>query len=138
VGSAMNDTTRQVGGALGVAVVGSVMLSVYGTRVADAIKSAHLPVNADLVKQARQNLSTALGIAHDKHVPIAVQNKLVTQINEAFVSGMHRGVLFAAAATLIGAIAVFRYLPAHGKDAEQLPESTSPDEIVEELVTEPA
>ena len=38
VGSAMNDTTRQVGGALGVAVVGSVMLSVYGGRVANAIK----------------------------------------------------------------------------------------------------
>ena len=32
VGSAMNDTTRQVGGALGVAVVGSVMLSMYGGR----------------------------------------------------------------------------------------------------------
>ena len=37
VGSAMNDTTRQVGGALGVAVVGSVMLSVYGGRVGDAL-----------------------------------------------------------------------------------------------------
>ena len=46
VGSAMNDTTRQVGGALGVAVVGSVMLSVYGTRAGNAIKNAHLPVSA--------------------------------------------------------------------------------------------
>ena len=32
VGSAVNDTTRQVGGALGVAVVGSVLSSVYGTQ----------------------------------------------------------------------------------------------------------
>ena len=32
VGSAMNDTTRQIGGAVGVAVVGSVMTSVYGSR----------------------------------------------------------------------------------------------------------
>jgi EmrB/QacA subfamily drug resistance transporter len=132
VGSAMNDTTRQVGGALGVAVVGSVMLSVYGTRAGDAIKNAHLPVSADLVAQARQNLSTALGIATDKHVPAALQTKLVTQINEAFVSGMHRGVLFAAAATLIGAIAVFRYLPARGTDVDGIPAATSPEEIVEE------
>ncbi|HTK16027.1 MAG TPA: MFS transporter [Acidimicrobiia bacterium] len=124
VGSAMNDTTRQVGGALGVAVVGSVMLSVYGGRVGDAITNAHLPVSADQLAQARQNLSAALGIAHGN-------SGLVTQINEAFVAGMHRGVLFAAAATLVGAIVVFRYLPAHGKDAEQLPESASPDEIVE-------
>jgi predicted MFS family arabinose efflux permease len=138
VGSAMNDTTRQVGGALGVAVVGSVMLSVYGTRAGDAIKNAHLPVSADLVSQARQNLSTALGIATDKHVPAALQTKLVTQINEAFVSGMHRGVLFAAAATLIGAIAVFRYLPARGTEVDGVPAPTSPEEIVEDPALEPA
>jgi hypothetical protein len=114
-----------------VAVVGSVMLSVYGGRVGDAITNAHLPVSANQLAQARQNLSTALAIAHGN-------SGLVTQINEAFVAGMHRGVLFAAAATFIGAIVVFRYLPAHGKDAEQLPESTSPDEVVEDLVTEPA
>jgi EmrB/QacA subfamily drug resistance transporter len=136
VGSAMNDTTRQVGGALGVAVVGSVMLSVYGGRVANALKSAHLPVSANLLSQARQNLSTALGIARDPHVPAGVSTRLTTEINQAFVSGMHRGVLFAAAATLIGAIAVFRYLPPHGLDADQLPESTSPDEI-EGAVAEP-
>jgi EmrB/QacA subfamily drug resistance transporter len=134
VGSAMNDTTRQVGGALGVAVVGSVMLSVYGGRAGDAIKNAGVPgVSADLLAQARQNLSTALGIAHGKPA-------LVTEINQAFVSGMHRGVLFAAAATLLGAIAVFRYLPARGRDPEAapvpLPAATDPTE--ESLVTEPA
>ena len=37
VGSAVNDTTRQVGGALGVAIIGSVMSSVYHDRVATAI-----------------------------------------------------------------------------------------------------
>ena len=35
VGSAVNDTTRQVGGALGVAIIGSVMSSIYGSKVAD-------------------------------------------------------------------------------------------------------
>jgi hypothetical protein len=133
VGSAMNDTTRQVGGALGVAVVGSVMLSTYGGRAGDAITSSHLPVSSDLVAQARQNLSTALAIATDKHVPAALQTKLVAEINSAFVDGMHRGVLFAAAATLIGAIIVFRYLPAHGKDADGVPEATAPEEIRAEM-----
>jgi hypothetical protein len=37
VGSAVNDTTRQVGGALGVAVLGSVMSSTHGSRVSDTI-----------------------------------------------------------------------------------------------------
>jgi EmrB/QacA subfamily drug resistance transporter len=139
VGSAMNDTTRQVGGALGVAVVGSVMLSVYSGRVGAAFKSAHLPVSADLAAQARQNLSTALGIARDPHVPAGVSSRLVTEINQAFVSGMHRGVLFAAAATLIGAIVVFRYLPARGRDADQAPIPVpDPDQTEEALVVEPA
>ena len=35
VGSAVNDTTRQVGGALGVAVIGSVVSSVYAGHVSD-------------------------------------------------------------------------------------------------------
>jgi Na+/melibiose symporter-like transporter len=129
VGSAMNDTTRQVGGALGVAVVGSVMLSTYGSRVGDALTSSKLPVSADVVSQAKQSLATALGVATDKHVPAALQTKLVTEINEAFVSGMHRGVLFAAAATLIGAIVVFRWLPAHGTEVDGVPAATSPEEI---------
>jgi len=131
VGSAMNDTTRQVGGTLGVAVVGSVMLSTYGTRVGDALTSSKLPVSADLVSQAKQSLATALGIASDKRVPAALHSKLVTEINEAFVSGMHRGVLFAAAATLLGAIIVFRWLPAHGTEVDGIPASASPEEIAE-------
>ena len=137
VGSAMNDTTRQVGGALGVAVVGSVMLSVYGGRVGDAITQSHLPVSADLVAQARQNLSIALAIATDKHVPAALSHKLVVQINDAFVAGMHRGVLFAAAATLVGAVAVFRYLPARGHNVEE-PTPTPTPAPEEDLVVEPA
>jgi hypothetical protein len=125
----MNDTTRQVGGALGVAVVGSVMLSEYSGRVGDALTGAHLPVSADLLSQARQNLSTALGIATDKHVPAALSHSLVTEINQAFVSGMHRGVLFAAAATLLGAIIVFRWLPARGTEVDGIPAATSPEEL---------
>ena len=135
VGSAMNDTTRQVGGALGVAVVGSVMLSVYGGRVGDALTNAKLPIPPDLISQSKQNLSTALAVATDKRIPVGVQTKLVTQINEAFVAGMHRGVLFAATATLIGAIIVFKYLPAHGTDADGVPEAESPEQIRAEMAS---
>ena len=40
VGSAINDTTRQVGGALGVAIIGSVVSSVYGSKIASAASGA--------------------------------------------------------------------------------------------------
>jgi EmrB/QacA subfamily drug resistance transporter len=129
VGSAMNDTTRQVGGTLGVAVVGSVMLSTYGARVGDTLTASKVPVSADLVSQAKQSLATALGIA--KHAPAGLQTKLVTEINQAFVSGMHRGVLFAAAATALGAFVVFRWLPARGTEVDGIPAAATPEEVAE-------
>jgi EmrB/QacA subfamily drug resistance transporter len=131
VGSAMNDTTRQVGGALGVAVVGSVMTSVYGPRVTAALTGAHVPVSAKVLDLARQDLSTARAIATNKLVPPAVQTKLVTQINDAFVAGLHHGVLFAAAATMIGVFIVLRFLPARGTDVDGIPAATSPEEIID-------
>ena len=43
VGSAVNDTTRQVGGALGVAVVGSVLASAYSNQVAEFLRGKNVP-----------------------------------------------------------------------------------------------
>lgn len=127
VGSAMNDTTRQVGGALGVAVVGSVMTSVYGGRVVAAISSAGLPVG-----DARFSLGDAVKTATAPGVSPPVRARLIAEINDAFVAGLHRGVLFAAAATLIGVIVVLRYLPARGTEVDGIPAATSPDELVED------
>src|SRR5207245_1910235 len=43
VGSAMNDTTRQVGGALGVAVLGSLLTAGYGSSIGDFLRRHPLP-----------------------------------------------------------------------------------------------
>ncbi len=83
VGSAVNDTTRQVGGALGVAIVGSVMASVYGSRVADAFSSAGLPQPA--VDQAENGLGQALAIAGDPGVPAGLGEQLAVAAKDAFV-----------------------------------------------------
>ena len=42
----MNDTTREVGGALGVAVIGSMLSSVYGCRLLDVLNGVQLPAEA--------------------------------------------------------------------------------------------
>ena len=47
VGSAINDTTRQVGGALGVAIIGSVVSSVYATQIGSAASQFGLDATAD-------------------------------------------------------------------------------------------
>src|SRR6202012_4356294 len=43
VGSAVNDTTRELGGTLGVAIVGSVFASIYSGRIASASAVTALP-----------------------------------------------------------------------------------------------
>jgi EmrB/QacA subfamily drug resistance transporter len=119
VGSAVNDTTRQVGGALGVAIVGSVMASVYGNRVADTFSSAGLPQTA--VDQAEDGLGQALAIAGDPRLPADVGAQLAQAAKDAFVAGMHRGVLVGAVAVAIGAIVAFKWLPARAPELEMAP-----------------
>jgi hypothetical protein len=115
----VNDTTLQVGGALGVAIVGSVMASVYGSRVADTFSSAGLPQPA--VDQAENGLGQALAIAGDPRLPADVSAQLAQAAKDAFVAGMHRGVLVGAVAVAIGAIVAFKWLPARAPEPEMQP-----------------
>jgi Na+/melibiose symporter-like transporter len=91
VGSAMNDTTRMVGGALGVAVLGSILQSGYESHVAESAPAV-----------ARDSLGGAL------HVGGA---QLVDNARSAFVSGMSTASLVAAAIAFAGAIIAFVALP---------------------------
>jgi EmrB/QacA subfamily drug resistance transporter len=116
VGSAVNDTTRQVGGALGVAVIGSVMTSTYASRIASVISDAGVPATAANVEQAEQSLGQALAFA--AQAPANVGNEIVAAAREAFVAGMHRGVIVAGVAAAIGAVVVARWLPARAAGTE--------------------
>jgi hypothetical protein len=103
VGSAVNDTTRQVGGALGVAVIGSVLASIYGSQVGDFLHGK--PVPSGTAAELKQSLGLAL--AAGKRVP-----GLSTTAVDGFIDGMHAGVLVAASVALLGAIVAFVWLPA--------------------------
>jgi hypothetical protein len=114
VGSAVNDTTRQVGGALGVAIVGSVMSSVYVNQINKAI--ARQPVPPAARTAIRDSLGHALKVA--QQLPGQAGRQLSSAAKDAFVAGLHRGVLVASAAALLGAIIAIRWLPASGTEHE--------------------
>jgi EmrB/QacA subfamily drug resistance transporter len=103
VGSAVNDTTRQVGGALGVAVIGSVLASIYGSQVGDFLPGKN--VSTGSAEQIKQSLGIALAHSGD------VAGLKTTAIN-GFIDGMHAGVLVAAGVALVGAVIAFVWLPA--------------------------
>jgi EmrB/QacA subfamily drug resistance transporter len=82
VGSAIQNTVRQVGGALGVAVLGSVLSAVYRSQIADAVAGLPAPARS----AASESISGAYGVA-DQAGPAA--GGLVASANEAFVTAMH-------------------------------------------------
>ena len=104
-GSAMNDATRELGAALGVAVLGSVAASRYSSGISDAI--AHLSP-ADQAA-ARTSLGSALQAA--QHLPSDVANQLVSSAEHAFVSGIHLAALTGAVLAACASMLVLRFLP---------------------------
>ena len=110
VGSAMNDTTRQVGGALGVAIIGSIMSSAYRSDITSA--TAGLP--AEAATAATDSLGAALHIAAGLG---AGGDALATAARTAFVNAMEMGLTAGALVALGGAVVAAIFLPATGVDA---------------------
>jgi EmrB/QacA subfamily drug resistance transporter len=108
VGSAVNDTTREIGGTLGVAIVGSVLSSTYGSHLGTAL--ARLGVPKAAATAARQ--SVAAGLAAAARMPGALRGPAVAAVRDAYIAGLHQGSLVAAAAAGVAALAALIFLPA--------------------------
>jgi Na+/melibiose symporter-like transporter len=104
VGSAVANTIRQVGGALGVAVLGSVLAAVYRDRIAASVSGLPKPVR----DAASESISGAYGVA-DRLGPAA--GDLIRAANETFVSAMHYAAWGSAVTAVLGVIVVLIWLP---------------------------
>src|SRR5205085_7772578 len=81
VGSAMNDTTRQMGGALGVAVIGSILATSYRPGVSDALTSIGAPAN--VITKAQDSVGGAIQAAAT--LPADLGNAVVAAARTEFV-----------------------------------------------------
>jgi EmrB/QacA subfamily drug resistance transporter len=111
VGSAVNDTTRLVGGTLGVAVIGSVYASVYASRLTATTPAA---VPGPVAAIARQSV----GAAYEAAAKIAalghpaLGQALQHASTNAFLRGLVIGALVAGGVAAAGAILAALFLPA--------------------------
>ena len=103
----VNNTTRELGGTLGVAVFGSLFASAYAPRVISAFKP--LPIPAGPKAEAHQSVAAALAVV--KRVPHSVQPYLEHVAFAAFHSGLQTACLAGAGVAVVGALTVFRLLP---------------------------
>ncbi len=103
VGSAMNSTTQMVGGALGVAVIGSALSSAYTSSIGPALSG--LPASA---AAARDSVGAATEVAA-RLGPAG--RALLTAAQSAFVNGMDTAMLVAIGAAVAGALVALLFLP---------------------------
>jgi hypothetical protein len=108
IGSAVNDTTREFGGTLGVAIVGSVFASVYSAGIASAAALASLPTDVHAA------MGQSMALAHNmiRALPAEQISPVRAAVNGAFLDGLRAGSLVCAAIALSAAIVVAFLLPA--------------------------
>jgi hypothetical protein len=113
-GSALTNTARQVSGALGVAVLGSVLAQVYRSELSPHL--ANLPAAA---RDAATGSITASQAVAAKLGPAG--QELARFADASFVHAMHITTLFSAAITLLGALVVMRWMPGRAAATRQAP-----------------
>jgi hypothetical protein len=115
VGSAVNDTTREIGGVLGVAVLGSVASSTYTHQIATAVS----PLPHAASDTASTSIGGALTVAQQIGGPTG--NHIADAARDAFIHGTSKGLLVAIIAAATGALLALRYLPARNAEPQPAP-----------------
>jgi hypothetical protein len=119
VGSAVNDTTRQMGGALGVAVIGSVASSIYASDVAGL--GSQFGLSSEQLNASKSSLGGALTVAQSVG---AGANDFLVDVKDAFVHSLSYGLRLGALFVVGAAFVAWRFLPARAHD----PLATGADE----------
>jgi EmrB/QacA subfamily drug resistance transporter len=131
IGSAMNDTTRQLGGALGVAILGTFANSQYLAGVAK-IKE-QIPLMPDAGMEAiKSSIQAAHFVANDPRAAL-FKDQILKTADAAFVDGMTHAMLVGAIVMFAGALFALVFLPSVAKrmtEEEALPSSVRKPAVV--------
>jgi EmrB/QacA subfamily drug resistance transporter len=125
VGSAMNDTTRQMGGALGVAVLGAIATSVYLNGVAPLQGT----LSPEAYREVAAGLQTAISPATQALLNPGQFEVVAPVVREAFMSGMKRSFFVGAMVMYAAVLFALAVLPdvikssrvSHTPEAEAAP-----------------
>ena len=117
IGSAVNDISREVGGTLGVAVTGSVFVSLYSPKLVekfDLIPGLNSALPSEAVSAAKDSVGAAYTIAQG--VPSAAQQPMLTAVSDAFMHGFNTACLVVSVVALVGSFVALKFLPARATE----------------------
>ncbi len=110
VGSAVNDTTRELGGTLGVAVVGSVFTSIYVSELGNGTVFGALPAQAQAA--TKDSVAAAAQVAPQLGTQAGA---FVNEVSNAFLAGLATSCVVVAAVAAAGSMFALRFLPARAR-----------------------
>ncbi len=122
IGSAMNDTTRELGGALGVAIFGTLMNGVYlnGVEKLKAVLPSQVfGPSYDVVSSSIQG---AHGVASNPQMPSDLSSTIINTANRAFVDGMTESMLIGSGILVLTSLLVVILLPSVVRRSEDIEE----------------
>jgi EmrB/QacA subfamily drug resistance transporter len=128
VGSAVNDVSRELGSALGVAAIGSFISSIYRGNVRDRLGG---DVDEGVIESAQEGLGVLAGQA--EALPADVALAALGESSAAFVDAMNSGFLLSAAVLAAGAVLAYRMLPSVSR-ADQVERGDEPARAPEPVV----
>jgi hypothetical protein len=107
VGAAANGTFLQTGGALGVAVIGSLLNTRYADQISQVLAPYHVP--AGIMQAIRGSLGGALAVAARMGGQFGAE--LAHAARSAFISGMDLGLATGACVAVAGCVLALIVLP---------------------------
>jgi EmrB/QacA subfamily drug resistance transporter len=129
VGSAVNDTTREIGGALGVAILGSITASAYSSSITSNPLYPQLQqASPEAASAVANSIGNAAAVA--ARLPADAARQLLGAANQAFVDALDGTVLVGAAVALVGAVIAAVFLPARPARGDVAPREELDDLVV--------
>ncbi|MGB3773595.1 MAG: MFS transporter [Rhodococcus sp. (in: high G+C Gram-positive bacteria)] len=135
-GSAVNDTTRELGGTLGIAVLGSIAASQYNTTVPPLVDSIPAQILSDRDREYVNG--SVLSVDQIESYPLpemfsGIRDNLVSTMKESALLGSETASYVAAAAVFVCAVVVAVMLPRnHRTTGVIMTETTERDEPIED------
>ena len=119
-GAAVNNSVRQIGGALGVAILGSVLTASYSAHLGSAVDALPAAVRAEAGQSIVATLEAVRELQGGDADAARAAAEIVEPAREAFIAAMHVTAVFTAVAALIAAGIVLRWLPGRRRDVSAL------------------
>lgn len=116
VGSAVANTVRQVGGALGIAVLGAVVMAIYRAQLAPALAQAPEAVR----ERAAESIAGAYTAAAELDA-----EALLPAADQAFLAAVHIAAAASASTAALAVLVVLRWLP--GRPRAAVPAQSTPE-----------